>query len=435
MSGLLNPDVRRNTLKLYILLTLCLLLSYAANSTAATDIWSTVSVIHDDIDGLFYTGSEFAAYRLAPTLQLYTSDNGTEWTAHSSSLSPLSIGHDGQGVYYALTRTQQETGTPGYYYYTAHVWKSSDASTWEYLESLVTYIGIVPVSASFCGNGSILLVKLYNIWGGGWVSGSPTQPLFVADIATPTNFVQVQTGQNIDNILWTGSRFVATSNSIVITSSNGSEWSSLFSLSGAYPPDKIMATWESLFFIFGHFTGITIANSIAEAVPLNSPSYFNDLFRPVVAFAYNGNSLVVADEDTSYVSTNFSQTWSSNDLTSVRGLAYNGSSYFIGDQVDTNLVVYKFTPTTNIVTNFIPLRMDVQPCESVRFHVTNTFTGALLYSSDTNCATPLVQYEVSGDLHEWYLLGLPTTNAPVIVDIDQIDSPTAFFRMQEVKWE
>jgi hypothetical protein len=107
----------------------------------------------------------------------------------------------------------------------------------------------------------------------------------------------------------------------------------------------------------------------------------------------------------------------------------------MGDQVGTNWVAYKFTPYTNMVAELKPLHMDFKPFETVDFFVTNTFVGAVLYPNETNSADSLIQLEVSADLQEWILHGLPTTNTPAVVNIDRIGAATVFFRIKELKWE
>ena len=414
---------------------LCLVAAFAVRPASAADAWSAISVIHDQVDGMFYAGSEFVAYRFSPTLRLYSSARGVAWEAHVSDLAPFAMGHDVRGTLYALTQTKQESGIPAWYIYTTHLWRCSDAVHWQYLGELFSYIEVAPVGASFCASDSHLLIKLYNIWGSGWVSGPPPQPLFRIDIANPTHFAQVPNGQSIEGVIWTGSEFVATKDHAVVVSADGLAWDPLFSLNQSYPPERILATRQSQFFVYGFFSGITVANGLSERTSLPLPVRFDDLTRPLTAFACNGAALVLTDENTCFVSTNYSQTWQSNLLTSARGLAFNGSYFLLGDQVGTDLFLYRFTPPPEPTREPTPLQMEIRPCESVNGFITNRFRGALLQADGPDSADAVVQVEVSADLETWLPHGLPSTHAPVTIDIDQIDAPAAFFRMYEVKAE
>lgn len=404
---------------------LCLLF---AGSATATNLWTHVGTINDAVDGWFYSGTQFVGVRMAPTLTLYCYTVGAKCTKHTSSLSPLAIGCDANGVFYVVTRTQQE----GYNVYAARLWRSTNADNWQDMGEIVAFYGIIPSGAEIVGSRSNLLVKLHNIWGEGTHRGSPPQPLFVADLPNPTNFTQVPQGDGTASIRWTGTRFVANRDNMAAASLTGAEWTPLFSLGNAYPPAKIVATWQSLFFVKGYFSGLTIQNEITGSLVLDAPTIFHDLMHPLVGAVYNGKDLVLASSDGSYVSTNYCQTWETNQLTSVLGVAYDGTNFILGDRVGAQFQAFRFTPSPapDVATEYQPLRMDVMHRMEIVPYGTNSHTDARLFLD--GCSNQLLQVEVSRDLQEWHLYGLPTTNMPVAVDVSDTNSASLFFRLGAV---
>lgn len=422
-------------MKLSISKTFGLLLATIVHTATATNLWLTAATIPDNIDGLFYTGREFAAYRLSPSLRVYTSTNGTVWTAHDSTLTPLSIGHDGHGTYYALTRTELAY-SGDQYSYTAHLWRSTNAVAWQETGEPITYMNILPASAAFCGGDSNLLVKVYTIFGNGSWTGFAPAPLFVVDRTNPSDFSKDSSTNSIENIQWTGTRYVAVMNEQMAASANGLDWVPLFNLGHANPPNRLLTTWRSLYFIYGYFSGITMANGITEAMAFKAPVDVRFETIPLAEFACGDNAIILADRTNSFVSTDFANTWSSNPLTAARGLACDGTSFLLGDQAGTNWIVNKFTPSTNIMEeSIIPSRLETALYESVSWGQTNFYHGAAIHPGNTNSGDQLVQYEVSRDLQEWCFNGLPTTSNPAIVNMDKIDADAMFFRIHTLHSE
>jgi hypothetical protein len=398
--------------------TFFLSVSCVCNGTS----WSPIAVIPENLDGIFHSGTEFVSYRLAPSFNIYCSDNGTNWTQHASALQPLSVGHDGHGTIYTLTRTQTE-GPSGWYSYTAHIWRSQDAESWEHVVDLATYFEIIPTSASFVASDDNLLIKLRTIWGAGLVSGVPPQPVFVADRANPTNFIEVTEGDSLNNLMIHDDRFTATregSESYAVQSVNGTAWEELFSMGISYPSREVIAAWRSLYFVHGWWTSLAVQSELSGRLDVDTPVDFGHGLNSLRDVAYDGMRLVLVGDSKCWLSADYAQTWSTTTFTSVSGFAQSSDTYLITDSVGTETVVYSLTVPTNIQAEVqeASLNIDILPQHQLA-----------LYPMTTN---HFYQLECSKDLNTWHLYSIPTTNYPFVVNTTSLNSPTMFFRARKL---
>ena len=384
--------------------------------------WTPIAVVPATLDGMFYSGTQFIGYRLSPTLDIYCSDNGTNWIRHASVLQPLSVGHDGRGNLYALTRTSTSS-TPGWYSYTAHLWRSTDAQNWHFLTDLVSYFEIIPTRAYFIANEESLLVKLNNSWGAGWVSGSPPQPLFMANRTTPTNFVEVTNGDDLNSILVSDGHFIATregSPDYAVHSTNGTIWTEMFSLGSSYPSRAIVSTWQSLYFIHGYWTSLAVQNQLSERLDVNTPVNFSHGLNSLRDVIYDGKRLILVGDDVCYCSEDYAQTWNTNLFISVCGSgANNGIIHLLGDCTGTETVIYRLTSTNDVAeVQETSLSLNITPTHEIE-----------LYPAMSN---QLYQLECSENLTDWHIYGLPTTCFPFTVNSEVFNHKSMFFRTKNL---
>lgn len=310
----------------------------------------------------------------------------------------------------------------------ADVWKADTNGVWSLAGNVGTYSFFYePAGAVFAGNDSNLFVKVYLRWTSGWVSGSPPQPLFVADRSNPTSFVGVAGGDNIDGLAAVDGCVYANTPSGIAEAVDGVTWRGVLTSNGRI----LDVTRRSQFFLFEHFTGITLVNKFTGGIPFKNPTWFDEIIHPLLGVAYNGRHLVVAGASTTYVSTNFGPPWAVTDIgAGLCGLAYDGKRYLLAAVTETNTAIYALESEAVTAPSQTLQGVDARIGQETWTNVLGPRDVRVLSLGVQAASGSLYQVECSHDFETWLPHGLPTTNLPAPVDLDSASSSSLIFRIQ-----
>ncbi|NOU35881.1 MAG: hypothetical protein HOO88_03820 [Kiritimatiellaceae bacterium] len=425
---MLKPKFSKKQLIAIFLLTVC-----HSPLHAASNAWSEVASIPEGIDGFFYTGEAFVGYRLAPTLKIFSSTNGSSWESHDSAISPIYVGHDGHGTLLAMTASGVASSNVS-----VELWKTATDLSWTNVGKIISGIHEQPANPSITACEDILLIQM--------TVGELILPPFVWKPYTMYEFTTSRLSPGIfqgggypifpgavSRPIVQGAQFVTMSHDSslcnrIISSTNGRDWTVLFSSEGR----RTLGSYDSFIFLYSLFWGASVLNEAGNAVPFNYPASGTP-----DTFIYNGSISLVTLGGSLYTSFDYAQTWATTQLTSIRGVGDNGHECLLADSPNsTNTTFYKLTydpPVTCTTNRPIKIWFDSYEYEdsSLSFPpVTVTNTVNVLCLDSENTSSGVFQVECSRDLKEWAKLGLPRTNA-LTIDFTEFNSePKMFFRLK-----
>jgi hypothetical protein len=413
---------------------------------AASNAWIEVSSIPESIDGMFYTGEAFVGYRLAPTLKVFSSTNGSSWESHDSAISPFYVGHDGHGTLLAMTASGLGSGNVS-----VELWKTATDLSWTNVGKIISGIHEEPANPSITANEDILFIQM--------TVGELFLPPFVWKPYTMYEFTTSRLNPGIfqgggyaifpnavSRPIVRESQFITMShdsslNNRIIASTNGRDWNVLFSFEGKEPQGSassgyILGSYDSFLFLYrsptfyiGSVGSLSILNEAGNVVPFNYPA--SD--RPD-NFIYNGSVSLFTLGGALYTSFDYAQTWETTQLTSIRGVGDDGYQCLLADTPSsTNTVFYQLTydqPVTCTTNRPIKMWFDSYEYEVSLLLPPVTNTVDVLFLDSENTSSGVFQIECSRDLKEWTKLSLPRTNA-IMIELNEFSSePKMFFRLK-----
>ena len=425
------------------LMAILLLMFWRAPLYAASNAWSEVSSIPEAIDGFFYTGEAFVGYRLAPTLKIFSSANGLSWESHDSAISPFYVGHDGHGTLLAMTASGLGATNAS-----VELWKIAADLTWTNVGKIVTGLFGELRNPSITANEDVLFIQM-TAGGGDGFFVLPAIYEFTTSRLNPGVF---QGGGHpafadaMSRPIVRGSQFIArsldiSSNDRIIASTNGQDWIVIFSFEGKEPklsgfPRSILGCYDSFLFLYrsptfyiGSVGSLSILNEAGNVVPFNYPA--SDQPNN---FIYNGSISLATLGGALYTSFDYTQTWETTQLTSIRGVGDNGHECLLADSPNsTNTTFYQLTydpPVTCATSRPVKIWFDsYEYAPPLSFPPVTNIVNVLCLDSE-NTSSGVFQVECSRDLKDWAKLSLPRTNA-LTIDFTEFNSePKMFFRLK-----